>query len=268
MANNTQSAPRNPVKEKLARGEVVISMTVRLVRGIEIARLAAAAGFDTLYVDLEHNSFSLDTASQICMAALEVGIAPLVRVPANTPDYISRVLDGGALGIIAPHVQSAAEARAVVECAKFAPLGARSFGGAMPHLGYRTLPPAESNAALNDATLVVLMMETADALENVDELAAVPGVDLLLIGTNDLSAALGITGQFDHALISEAYARTIAACRKHGKHAGVGGLASRPDLVARFVREGARYVSTGTDLTFLLEAATRHAQTVRDIPLP
>src|SRR5579864_800824 len=108
---------RNHVKEKLARGEVVASMTVRLVRGIEIARIAKTAGFDSLYVDLEHSSFSLETTSQICIAALEAGITPLVRVP-NLAE-VSRVLDGGALGVIAPHVQSADDARAYVAAAKF-----------------------------------------------------------------------------------------------------------------------------------------------------
>src|SRR5919204_5938256 len=103
---------RNNVKDKLARDEVVASMTVRLVRSVEIARIARTAGFDTIYVDLEHSSFSLETTSQICIAALEAGIAPFVRVPALTPDYISRVLDGGALGVIAPHIRSAEEARA------------------------------------------------------------------------------------------------------------------------------------------------------------
>src|SRR5580692_10021243 len=98
---------RNHVKDKLARGEVVASMTVRLVRTVEIARIARTAGFDTLYVDIEHSSFSLDTCGQICMAALEAGIAPFVRIPANTPDYVSRVLDDGALGVIAPHIRSA-----------------------------------------------------------------------------------------------------------------------------------------------------------------
>src|SRR5271169_4268634 len=94
---------RNPMKEKLARGEVVASMTVRLVRGIEVARIAKTAGFDSLYVDMEHSSFSLETTGQICMAALEAGVTPFVRVPGVAE--VSRVLDGGALGIIAPHVQ-------------------------------------------------------------------------------------------------------------------------------------------------------------------
>src|SRR5471032_905359 len=95
----------NNVKEKLARDEVVASMTVRLVRHIEIARIAKTAGFDTLYVDVEHSSFSLDTTGQICMAALAVGIAPFVRVPSTRPEHVSRALDAGALGVIAPHIR-------------------------------------------------------------------------------------------------------------------------------------------------------------------
>ena len=130
---------RNSVKDKLARGEVVASMTVRLVRGVEIARIAKTAGFDTLYIDVEHSSFSLETTSQICIAALGVGIAPFVRVPSIRPEQSSRALDGGALGVIAPHVCSAEEARAVVRAAKYAPLGERSAAGALPHLQYRAV---------------------------------------------------------------------------------------------------------------------------------
>src|SRR5580658_9089012 len=150
---------RNSVKEKLARDEVVASMTVRLVRQIEIAQIAATAGFDTLYIDVEHASVSLETTSRICMAALAAGIAPFVRVPANTPEYITRVLEGGALGVIAPHVGSAEEARAVVQAAKFLPLGARSVAGGLPHLHFRTFPAQEAFAALNDATMVMVQFE-------------------------------------------------------------------------------------------------------------
>src|SRR2546429_9495800 len=93
---------RNPVKEKLARGELVSSMTARLVSSIEIVRIAKSAGFDSLYIDLEHSSFSMETTSQICVMALEAGSPGVVRVPGNTPGGISRVVDRGALRGITP----------------------------------------------------------------------------------------------------------------------------------------------------------------------
>ena len=179
---------RNNVKEMLARDEVVASMTVRLVRNVEIARIAKSAGFDTIYIDLEHSSFSLESCSQVCIAAMEAGIAPFVRVPANTPDYIARVLEGGALGVIAPHVHSAADARAVVQAAKFHPLGERSNASGLPHLHFCNFPAAEAYAALNDATMVIVQFESAAALERTEEIVAVEGIDMVLVGLNDLLA--------------------------------------------------------------------------------
>jgi 4-hydroxy-2-oxoheptanedioate aldolase len=217
----------NIVKEKLARNKVVASMTIRLVRGVEIAQLAKTAGFDMIYIDLEHSTLTLDASGQICVAALSVGVAPMVRVPANTPDYIHRVLDSGALGIIAPGIRSAEEAREVVKATKFPPLGKRGAGGVLPHLQYRSFPTAETNAVMNDATMVIVQFESAEAVEKADEIAAVEGVDMVLIGVNDRLASLGLPGQYKHARVRDAYARTIAACRKHGKHVGVGGLSTR-----------------------------------------
>jgi 4-hydroxy-2-oxoheptanedioate aldolase len=256
---------RNVVKEKLARNELVASVTVRLTRGVEIARLAKTAGFDMLYIDLEHSTLTLDTAGQLCLAALSAGLAPMVRVPTNTPEYIQRVLDGGALGIIAPGIGSAAEAREVVKAAKYPPLGERGAGGALPHLEYRSFPTAEANAALNDATMVIVQFESAEALAQADAIAAVEGVDMVLLGINDLLASLGLAGQYEHPKVREAYARTIEACRKHGKHVGVGGLSARPKLQAEYVAMGARMVSTGTDIQFLLAAMIEKAKQVNEI---
>jgi 4-hydroxy-2-oxoheptanedioate aldolase len=256
---------RNHVKEKLARDEVVASITVRLSRSIEIAQIAATAGFDSLYVDLEHNTLSIDTCCQICIAAQQIGITPLVRVPANTAEYICRVLDGGAMGVITPHVRSAAEAKEMVDLVKFPPVGHRSAGGALSHYRYRSFPSAETNAAMNETTSLVVMMETVAALENVEEIIATDGVDMLLVGSNDLCAEMGITGQFDNPKLKDAFARSIEAARKVGKHVGIGGLASRDDLMAEFVRMGARYVSTGTDLAFLSSACAQRARFVKEI---
>jgi 2-keto-3-deoxy-L-rhamnonate aldolase RhmA len=251
--------PRNHLKEKLARGELGTSMIVRLVRGIEIASIAKTAGFDAVYIDMEHNTFSLDTTSQICMACLNVGITPLVRVPSKGPEWVSRVLDGGALGIIAPHIESADDIRHVVQLAKHAPLGDRSIGGPSPLFQFRSLPAPEAMAATNAATMVVAMIESETALEAAEEIAAVDGVDMLLVGTNDLCSSLGFPGQHDHPRVREAYRHCIDVCQRHGRTLGIGGLASRPALAQELVAMGARYMSVGNDLGFLLAGATAQA---------
>jgi 4-hydroxy-2-oxoheptanedioate aldolase len=253
--NTTDVMLQNTVQTKLSRNELVTSMIVRLVRSVEVASIARTAGFDSIYIDLEHTSISLDTAGQICMSCLPLGVTPLIRVPSTDPHYIARVMDSGALGIVAPHIESARDAEAVVRAVKFPPSGARPYAGAAPQLHFQALSTTETYRILNDATMVVAMIESVDAVARVDEIAAVPGVDILLIGTNDLCNSLGLPGQLDHQSVRDAYSRTHDACRKHKKHLGVAGLASRPALVEELIKLGARYVSVGSDLAFLLSAA-------------
>ncbi len=256
---------RNNVREKLNRGEVVSSMTVRMCRGIEIARIAKTAGFDSLYVDLEHSSLSLDVTGQICMAAMNIGMAAFVRVPANTPEWIARVLDAGALGIIAPHVSSADEAREIVRHARFAPLGERSVVSNLPHLEYRHFSAAESGPALNEATIVMVQFESAAGIDLAEDILAVEGIDMVMIGANDLAADMGIAGDYDNQRLHDAFERTMNACKKYNKHMGIGGLAGRPDLVAKFVAMGARYVSCGTDVGFLLSAGAAKVKELQSL---
>jgi len=253
---------RNVVKEKLSRNEVVASMTIRLVRTVEIAQLAKTAGFDMIYIDLEHSPMTLDATGQICLAALSVGITPMVRVPANTPDYIQRALDGGALGIVAPGIRSAEEARAVVRAVKYAPLGERGAGGALPHLQYHSFPTAEANAAVNDATMVIVQFESAEALEQADEIAAIEGVDVIHLGSNDLLANMGKPGQFDDPALLTAQDRVIAACRKHGKWAGCGGNRD-PQRQLEIIRKGYQFITTQSDIGLLSAAASHWTSAIR-----
>ena len=253
---------RNHVKEKLARNEVVASMTVRLVRDPAIAQIAQSAGFDSFYIDIEHCSFSLETTAALCQAGLAAGITPMVRVPNGNPEWVTRVLEGGALGVIVPHVRSADEARRVVAAAKFAPVGERSYAGGAAQLQFRAFPAVQAMAVLNAATMVTVMMETLEALEQVEAIAAVDGVDMLFIGSNDLTTEMGIVGQLDDPRLRDAFVRTIEACRQHGKHVGIGGLAARPDLIAEYVKRGAHFVSTGTDLGFLSAVCAQKAAAV------
>ncbi|WP_270889674.1 HpcH/HpaI aldolase family protein [Pedococcus sp. 5OH_020] len=256
MSNDTAPLLRNYAKEKLAAGQPVYSMTVRLVRSIDIASIAYTAGFDSVYIDLEHSGFPLDALSQICMACNHLGVTPLVRVPGLDAALIGRVMDIGAMGVILPGVESADEARAAVDAAKHAPLGKRSLAGAATQLHYRPLPPAQTVRELDDASMVVAMIESQTGLAAADEIAAVPGVDMLLVGANDLSVELGVAGQMDDPGIDKAYLHVLDVCRTHGKAVGIGGLGGRPDLIRKYLQLGAQYVSTGNDISFLLAAAT------------
>jgi 4-hydroxy-2-oxoheptanedioate aldolase len=264
VAETLEDIVRNNVAANLARGEIALSMQVRLVESIEIAQIAKSCGYDSLYIDVEHSALTLRQTGQICIAASMVGVTPFVRVPSIEPEYVSRVLDAGAMGIIAPHVTSAETARKVVAAAKFPPLGHRSVSIGLPQLRFRNWPVAESRRILNERTTVVAMIEGPQALERVDEVAAVDGVDILFIGTNDLCAELGIDGQFEHELVRQAYVRTIEACRKHGKHVGIGGLAGHPKLLAEFIKLGALYVSAGSDLQYLIGAARERSRLIRE----
>lgn len=249
----------NSLREKLLRDEVAYTMSVKLVRSVEICGIAKTAGFDGLLIDMEHSSFDLDTTGQLCIASLYAGITPIVRVPSKESSFVSRVLDGGALGVIVPHIRSVQDAVDVVKAAKFQPIGTRSSTNGLPHYQFRSIPAETSNPVTNAATLVIPMIETVEALELVDEIAAVEGVDSLLIGTNDLTAEMGIPGDYENPRLTEAYERTIKACAKHGKWVGVGGLHSRLDLVEKFCSMGARWVMAATDGPLLLGSATKAA---------
>ena len=255
----------NSVNAKLAKNEVVLSMISRLVRGVEIASIAKTAGLDSIYVDLEHCSFSLDTTSQICMACHSVGVAPFVRIPGIDPHLIARVLDGGALGVIVPHVEDRASAEALVTAAKYPPIGTRSYSSMLPHLQFRAVNARQAMDAINATTTLIAMIESEAGVDNADEIAAVKGIDILHIGTNDLSNSLGIPGELDHPKVRDAYRRVWDACRRHGKHLGVGGLASKPQFMAELVSMGARYLTTGSDLGFLLGGVTERVKQLRQV---
>lgn len=253
----------NALKARLARGQVAMSLIVRSARGPEIALVARSSGFDALYIDLEHSPLSLDTASMLCIASQAVGVTPLVRVPEASAAWISRVLDGGAMGVIVPHVEDAAAARAAVALAKYPPQGRRSVSTTLPQLAYRPLPAAEAHGLLNREILVAAMIESGCGLQHADEIAAVEGIDMLLVGAGDLAADLGVAGPSAQAALRGAFDTVIAACRRHGKTAGAGGLAGQLDLLAEVVAAGVRYVSAGTDTGFLLAGAQARVAAIR-----
>ena len=258
---------RNSMKQRLAAGELVLCMNLRLARSVDIAMVAKAGGYDALYVDMEHSPYSIETTSTICAAALGIGITPLVRVPSHDAHWASRVLDGGAQGVIVPHVDNRAEAEAVIRNCRFPPLGRRSVMGLGPTLGYQATPLGELNERLNRETALIVMLETAEGIENAAAIAGLPGIDVLLIGSGDLTTDYGIPGQVDHPRLRAAYERVADACRTHGKVLGVGGIRHNVVLQGELIRLGARFVIAGTDVNYVLAGARQDTAALRAIPL-
>lgn len=255
----------NPLKARLAGlGEPVLSLAVRMARGPEIGRIAASAGFDALYVDLEHSPLSLETAAMICTVAHEAGVTPLVRVPGPRSELIGRVLDAGARGVIVPHVDDAEAARAGVAAALYPPHGTRSYATGLAATQHRALPTGSSPADLNAACVVAVMIESASGVAAAAEIAAVPGVDMLFVGAQDLAVDLGRANDPTHAEVVAAIGRVHAAARAQRCAVGIGGLASHPAQLRAQVSAGARFLSLGTDLSLLLKAATEQVLGTRE----
>jgi 2-keto-3-deoxy-L-rhamnonate aldolase RhmA len=253
----------NRVQDRLVRGEVALCMATRLARTAEIAMIAESCGFDAFYIDMEHSTISLDDAAQICVAALPVGIAPLVRIAGHQFEGAARLLDMGALGIICPNVSTRAQAEALACACRFPPLGERSVGGPGPLQGYRAVPLGEVNKEGNAATVLIAMLETPEGVANADAIAATPGIDVLLIGSNDLCTAMGIPGELKNPKLRAAYQSTAKACKAHGKHLGVGGIRGDVEHVAELVKLGARFVIAGSDLQYLIKSARHEIAALR-----
>jgi 2-keto-3-deoxy-L-rhamnonate aldolase RhmA len=256
----------NPAKERMKAGGVALGLSVRLARSGDVARIAKATGHDFLFIDGQHSIFNLETIAHIAQAALAIGVAPVVRVRGVDDPDVSMLLDNGVTGIVYPDISTVAQAKKAVARARFAPLGSRSVVGGYPHFDYRSLPLAEAVPQLEESCLVACMIETPEGLENVEAIAAVPGIDVLHLGTNDLLAAMGKPGKFDDPAIVAAQERLIKAARANGKFAGCGGNRDVERQV-KAIRQGCQFVTTQTDIGFLSAAARQWVEGIRrEIP--
>jgi len=256
----------NHTKHQLAAGKLALGMGLRQARTCDIAAIAKTSGFDWLFIDMEHSSLDVDTAAQIANAALAVGITPIVRVPGKEHHHSSRLLDAGAQGVVVPHVDTVEEAQRAVSYCKYPPVGHRSMAGAQPQFAFQSVSMGDAATVVNAETLVIVMLETPQAIANAEAIAAVPGIDSLLIGTNDLCAEMGIPSQFGHADVEKAYLRVIAACKKHGVHPGMGGV-YEPKLMEKYIGLGMRFILSGSDLSFIMAGARERSKFLNAIKL-
>ena len=252
----------NAFLDRLRAGQPTLMLGIRGARTTDIARVAASTGHHAVLVDLEHSTMSLEVAAAICSAAHDLGLVPFVRTPEREYGAIGRLLDGGAEGIVAPRIETAEEAATVVGACRFPPRGQRSQLASVPSLGMRPTPAKTLNPLLDEATLVQILIETPRGIANADAIAAVDGVDLIALGANDLTAELGIPGEYDHPLVRDAVAAVAAACRAHGRLFMLGGIGD-PAVHAALAELGAcPLLLTGMDTDLLYAAVQARADAV------
>ena len=246
---------KNTVKEVLKAGQCVYGTSLEDCLEPEMPVVLARAGLDLFFIDTEHCTATYAEIQALCRAAHAVNIVPLVRVTENRPELITRTLDVGAMGIIVPRIHSAEAGRAALEVMKFPPLGHRGFGLRTIVTDLQAKSAAEEIESCNRETLAVLMIESKAGLENVDEIAALPGVDVLFIGPYDLTLSLGIVEQFDNPIFWNAVDRVIAACKTAGIAAGI--QTSNMLLLKEARRRGVRFLLYGSDVAVLFAGYKR-----------
>jgi 2-keto-3-deoxy-L-rhamnonate aldolase RhmA len=250
MAHSEQQPWQNPVKARLAAGEPVFGFTVT-TSNLDSAAQAAALGFDFLWVEMEHSPVTLETLRNIVLATRGMPAVPFARVPVNEFWTAKRVLDAGVCGVVFPFTTTPELARRAAEACRYPLTGRRGSGAG---LAARSWPGAGSYHDSADANVVVvIVVEEAAAVDQIDEIAATPGIDVIFIGTSDLSFSLGLRGEQNHPKLEEAIGKIAAAAKRHGKH--LGRPLRDPSTLAALRERGFQFFQAPTDLDFLAAGA-------------
>lgn len=246
---NGQEQWENPVRKLLKAGQPVVGATIT-VASADVAVAASSIGFDFLWIEMEHSPITLETARNMILATRGLPAMPFVRVPVNELWTAKRALDAGAMGVIFPFTSTPELARQAVAACKYPPAGRR---GAGPGLATLRWPAPEGYTNFADRNvMVIVIVEEARAVERIEEIAAVPGIDVIFIGVNDLSYSMGLRGKQDAPEFKAAIARIIAAAKKNGVAVGRPGAAGD---VAELISQGFTFFQGSSELGLMRTGA-------------
>jgi 2-dehydro-3-deoxyglucarate aldolase/4-hydroxy-2-oxoheptanedioate aldolase len=251
----------NPVKRTLAEGGIAIGTMMFEFSTTGIARIAAEAGAEFAVFDMEHTGWSMETIRMLMATSRAADLVPMVRVPSLQYHFIARVLDVGAMGVVVPLVADRTQARQIVESAKYPPAGRRGVAAGVAHDDYQGGDLMAMIRQTNDEVMILAQIETIEGVNNVEEIAAVDGIDALWIGQFDLTTSMGIPGQFDHPDFLGTTQRVIEACRRQKKTAVLS--ATDVDTLCRGPSEGYRMLVYLGDLWIYQQALRRGFTTIR-----
>jgi len=249
---------KNTVREIWARGEAVVNGWLSIPSGFS-AEVMAHQGFDSLTVDMQHGVVDYQIAVSMLQGISTTGVIPFARVPWNDPARLMKILDAGAYGVICPMVNTREQAEALVQACKYPPRGFRSWGPVRASL-YMGMDYGDR---ANDDVIVMPMIETAEALKNLDDILSVPGVDAVYVGPSDLSLALGCKPRLDQtdAPVVEAQQMIVQACKKHGVVAGIHNATAAYSV--KMIAEGYQFVTLASDSRHMAMKAAEEVGVVR-----
>lgn len=242
----------NPVRKALIERKVTIGTWIQAGHPT-VAEVLADVGFDWIAVDCEHTDIGVSEFTGLARAMYGRGPVPMVRVRKNDTLAIRQMLDMGAQGIIVPLVNTSEQAKRAVRAAKYPPDGVRGHAFMRGNNWGRTFPDYAANA--NDDIAVVVMIESKEAVENIDSILAIDGVDGVFVGPYDMSGSYGIVGQTTHPVIQDACSRIIIACEKAGKSAGIHVVDTLPEAISKSIESGFTFIAVGIDTVFIREGA-------------
>jgi 2-keto-3-deoxy-L-rhamnonate aldolase RhmA len=247
---------KNKVKRALKNGETVIGTMVSEVRGPGVMSMLATAGFDYVYIDMEHSTYSGETMADMILAARGTEMMTIVRTPGLDRLAVAKPLDAGADGILCPQVETAEEVRQIVGYAKYHPMGQRGMAIRRGHSNFAKVNVESYVAHANEESLVVLQLESERALKDIDELLSVDGVDAAFIGPADLSQSYGIPGQSEAPHIIEALQGFIAACNRHGVAPGI--HVYDTEKAKWWIDRGMRLIAMSNDISMIVDTGSRY----------
>jgi 2-keto-3-deoxy-L-rhamnonate aldolase RhmA len=253
---------RNIAKRKLREGATIVGTMVQEMRTPAIAQVLKEIGFDFFMIDMEHGSYSLGTAADIVRVGRLLDMCPLVRVASPEYHLITGPLDAGAMGIMLPRVERREQVATLLAAMKYPPTGVRGCSSDAPHSEYRFGPLAEFLATNDEDTLAIVQIERAVAVERIDDLLSVPGVDVALIGPEDLSISLGVPGETGHPRVVQAIESVIAATQRHNVAAGI--HMGSVERLQGWMAKGMRMIMYSSDLGFLVEAGAAGLSRLRE----
>lgn len=249
------------IKQALEKGDVVVGTWIFEFATPGIARLLASTGVDFVVYDMEHSGFGLDTVRTLIAQTRPLNLAALVRPPANESHLIAPLLDAGASGVIVPKMETASDAARLVDACRYFPDGHRGAAFSIAHDDFLPGDVAAKMKAANEGIICGILIETAKGVENLEEILAVKGVDLVWVGFLDLSLSLGIPGQFAHPQFKAAVERILQVSKAHKKAVGI--LSANPGQAREHVRQGFQCIGYGGDIWLLQRALMEGVQTVR-----